>query len=90
MSRDYTPTYRVEYVMNIGNATMAWQTHYGRPDKDGLENWRQKYNESFLPGGVNEPSDKTSIVPHIQSAKLIRQSTGEVVAECYAPMFEVM
>jgi len=90
MSRDYTPTYRVEYVMNVGRATMAWQDIYGRPDKDGLENWRQAYNASFQPGGVNAPSEKTSIVPHITTAKLIRQSTGEIVAETYAPAFEII
>ncbi len=90
MSRDYTPKYRVEYTSNVGSGMMQWQSVYGKPDKDGLENWRQAYNQSFQVGGVNEPSSKTSVVMHISTAKLIRQSTGEIVAEAHAPAFEIV
>lgn len=89
MGRSTTFAYRVEYITNIGHGMMGWKDEYGHPDKNGLENWRQVYNTSFQPGGVNAPSDKTSIVPHITHAKLIRQSTNEIVAETYAPTFEI-
>ena len=90
MSRDYTPKYRVEYETNIGRYQMAWKDVYGRPDKDGLENWRKVYNASFQPGEINGPLTPNGIVQHISNAKLIRQSTNEIVAEAHAPVFEII
>ena len=90
MSRSSTPAFRIEYRTNQGSGMMAWKSEYGNPDKDGLENWRQTYNASFQPGGVNGPRRETDIIVHITSAQLIRQSTNEAVAEVYAPAFEII
>lgn len=80
MARSTTPTYRVEYRANQGMTPGCWN---GRKDRDGRANAKnlakhvKGYNESFKEGGVN--AHLAGLV--ISSAKLIRQSTGEVVAE---------
>lgn len=92
MGRVVTPTYRVEVRMNVGSMTpFCWDCRRdGRPTVKNLEAWRQKYNQSFQPGGVNGPRKADDVILHISRAKVIRQSTGEVVAETVAPMFEVV
>jgi len=43
------------------------------------------------PGGVNfHVSDSRGVIAHISTVRVIRQSTGEVVAESNAPLFEVI
>lgn len=97
MGKSYTPTFRVEYRDNtnaqiLSFNPMAWDCKMdGRPTVANLEKWRQGYNKSFNPGGVNfHVSKEIGVIIHISNAKLIRQSTGEVVAETAMPMFEVM
>ena len=93
MGKSYTPTFRVEYRDNTRkNGHMTWDCKRdGRPTVANLEKWRQGYNESFNPGGVNfGVSQAVGVVIHIVSAKLIRQATGETVAETTMPMFEVV
>jgi len=88
-----TPTYRVEVKANRPMGMFAWDTRKGldgAATEANLEKWRQSYNTSFQVGGVNGPSAGSDIIVHISSAKLIRQSTGEVVAEAHAPAFEII
>ena len=92
MGRSVTPTYRVEVRANVNmGTTYTWDGKiHGRANEANLEKWRKALNASFQPKGVNwHVSDSLGVVPHICRATLIRQRTGEVVAEVTAPMFEV-
>lgn len=85
MRESTTPTHRVE-VCTTDLTVMSdypWDSkHYGAATKENLEEWRTTLNASFQPGGVNEHiSEARGVIPHIVSAKLILQSTGEVTAE---------
>ena len=94
MGKIITPTYRVEYRSNScdrrnpdGRRSMCWS---GRATQARLEQWRRDYNQSFNLGGVNfHISEAQGFVEHISSARIVRQSTGEVVAETTMPAFEV-
>lgn len=91
MSRDTTPTYRVEVEANRPMGMFGWNGRQdGAATEANLEKWRQSYNESFQVGGVNGPIAGDDIIVHISNAKLIRQSTGEVVAEVKGPAFEII
>lgn len=79
MGRIVTPAFRVEAIRRGGNVVdlYAWDSKvYGRPNGDNLLRFLEKYNESFRPGGINEHVDREYL-----EARLIRQSTGAVVAE---------
>ncbi len=71
------PAYRVE----INNATpvhMAWKAEdYGKPSGLNLVKFVIAYNDSFLPGGVNEHISKAGL---IVEAKIVHQLTGKVKA----------
>lgn len=91
MGRSTTPTYRVEVIANKVFGLFAWNGRQdGAATEANLEKWRQSYNTSFQVGGVNGPRNDDDIVVHISSAKLVRQSTGEVVAEVTGPAFEIV
>ena len=94
MGRSTTPTYRIEARTNDISVIndCVWNSKYhGRANQENLEKWRTILNASFQPGGVNEHiAEARKAVPHIIAAKLIRQSTGEVVAETKMPAFEVV
>jgi len=94
MGRSTTPTYRVAIRTNDMSVMTdcAWNSKYhGRANQKNLETWRTTLNASFQPGGVNEHiAEARKAIPHIIAAKLIRQSTGEVVAETKMPAFEVV
>ena len=91
MGHSITTTHRVEVKANKPIGMFSW---HGRQDgaatEANLEKWRQSYNTSFQVGGVNGPINDGDIIVHISSAKLIRQSTGELVAEVNAPAFEIV
>ncbi len=75
MGTTYTPTFRVELD---GCEARAWNSkRHGRPTDDNLARYVRITNESYLPGGCNEHLNSA---PH-WSARLIRQSNGQVVAE---------
>jgi len=86
-----TPTYRVEVKANKPMGMFGWNGRQdGAATEANLEKWRQSYNTSFQVGGVNGPINDGDIIVHISSAKLIRQSTGELVAEVTGPAFEIV
>jgi len=86
MGKTTTPKYRVEIRTNTSSFPMAWS---GPATPKRLEDTVERYNRSFMPGGVNgHVSDK--VIVQIDKAQLINQATGEVVAEWSAPMFSLM
>lgn len=89
MGRSVTPKYRMEVRANVGYMTPScWS---GRATEKRLEDAVRSMNKSFLPDGVNAHVSKSrGVVVQILSAKLVEQSTGTVVAEYTAPMFEVL
>lgn len=94
MGHSYTPTYRVEYHDNTRPALVnmtSWDRDNGRPTVTNLEKWRVGMNQSFNPGGANwHISEGCGVVAHIHKARIVRQSTGETVAETTMPAFEVV
>lgn len=94
MGKIYTPTFRAEVKDNTSPVwiSMVWNVKdHGRPSNNNAETFRVKLNSSFLPGGVNEHISKSAgFLVHVNSVRVIRQATGDVVAEAKAPMFEVV
>ena len=92
MGRSYTPTFRVETVENFGKVnTYDWPLKGSKFTQEKIEEWRIMMNASFAPNGCNAHiAESIGYVPHISHAKLIRQSSGKVVLESVAPMFEVV
>jgi hypothetical protein len=89
MGKVITPTYRVEYRDNASRSTSAMHWR-GRATQKRLEQWRQDYNKSFNPGGVNfHVSQALGVVVHISHAWIVDQRSGDVVAKTKMPMFEV-
>lgn len=88
MGKSYTPTYRVEYRDQTGLHSECWK---GRATAQRLEAWRQARNTSLGHGGVNyHLSLAVGLIVHVSWARLIRQSTREVVAEVRQPLFEAV
>ncbi len=93
MGRVTTPTFRVEIKTNAPAYLTdgVWNSRtMGRPTAENAEAYRQRLNQSFLPGGVNGPRNDTDVVIHVHTIRIVRQSNNEVVAEAKAPMFEVV
>lgn len=92
MGRSTTPTFRAEVKGTIWNFSMfGWDCKiHGRPNQTNVDRYRLSLNNSFLPGGVNfDISESQGTIAHVSTVRIIRQSTGDVVAESKAPMFEV-
>lgn len=92
MSRNdrHTYLYRIEITANVQMTSHGRDT---RMSSAALEQYRQKLNASFQPGGVNAPRE--GIVPHISRLVMIAQHPssprlGQIVAEASAPLFEVV
>lgn len=92
MGRTITPTFRVEYLavrLRDGRRfrqSQAWPTkHAGRPSDDTLAGFVEVHEASTAPGGVNAHLGHELI----SEARVIRQSSGAVVAAYQAPAFAV-
>ncbi len=58
-----------------------WKEIYGFPSVETLELWRRRFNESFLPGGVNHSvALEAGYIPNFTSARLIEVASGRVIA----------
>jgi len=98
MGHSVTPTFRVEFTEGrtfpqyIGFNCAAWQTKYaGRPTNENLAKYVEAYHESLKPGNTNWHLCKSaSHIPYWNKARIIRQKTGEIVAEWNAPAFMVV
>jgi hypothetical protein len=100
MGRSITPTFRAEYKTQDGRwNAIGWNaratqcanvTVHGAPNERNAEVMRSKLNKSFANGGVNaHVSAAVGYILHVSAVRVIRQSTGEVVAMAVAPLFEV-
>lgn len=80
-----TPTFRVELrVIGSHWTPAAWPTkHAGRPSDATLAAYVASLEASTRPGGVNAHLGETVV----RTAKVVRQSTGDVVATYEAPLF---
>lgn len=103
MGKTVTPKYRVEYKTNgltsadrLSWKQMIWdvsagpnRTGYGAPSVENLMRWRDKYNASFEPNGVNfHLSESAGFILRIFNCRIVNQRTGKVVIQYTAPMFE--
>lgn len=88
MGRITTPPYRIEIKCSDSRYSftpMAWRVRSnnagiradGKPTVANLDKWVTAYEDSLRPGGCNAHLGIHSVV----SAKIIRQSDNEVVAE---------
>ena len=92
MGRSTTLTFIAETTDQTGTYVITWNTKtHGKPTDENAARYRKGLNDSFLPGGVNEHViTREGAVIHTSKVKVIRQSSGEVVAKDYAPLFEVV
>jgi hypothetical protein len=89
MGKSVTPKYRIESRDNQGKFAV-WAPKV-RATPKALAEYMDDYNRSFLPGGVNwHVSKACGVVVYHSSAKLINQSTGEIVASWSASPFQVL
>ena len=97
MSNSHTPTFRVEFsgvivltgteAKRVSYTPAAWDCKQsGKPSDETLATYVRGVEDSTLPGGVNEHLGVT----RISRAKVVRQSTDEVVATYGAPTFQVI
>lgn len=91
MGRSTTPAYRYEMVTTGGSQTPgAWyvgrRCGHGSPTNVNLTKYVKAFEESTKQGGVNAHLGTTVVF----SAKIIRQSTQEVVATYRGPSFVVV
>ena len=92
------PTFRAEYRDQQGTHDMIWnvrsgtnRTGHGKPTEVNAERLRQSLNHSFTSSGINHHVSKArGYLIHVNRIQVIRQSTGKVVAQTDAPMFEVV
>ena len=86
MGKSTTPTYRVEFNVQAFIRNMAWSRKDGRPTDSNLAALVAGYEKSTMPGGVNEHLPSLNI----SGASIVRQATGETVAEYKAATFQVI
>ena len=93
MGRSTTPAFRSEVIGTNWNFSMfGWDCKTnGRPTQANVDQYRFSLNKSFQPGGVNfHIAESRGVVPHVSEVRVIRQSTGAVVATSKMGMFEVV
>ena len=92
MGRSYTPTYRLETTGGDFGTNLGWDSSKGQPTSDNIGKYLMALSRSTHIGGCNEHLSKAlgRIGNLPKSARIIRQSTGCVVAEWVHPPFLVM
>lgn len=92
MGRSVTPTFRIEArtMGFVPTFHMAWPKQAGRPSTKTAEEYVRRFNASLEPGGCNEHLKKSCPMARMLGVKVVRQSTGAVVASYDLPMFEVV
>ena len=88
MGRSITPTFRLEMTVPGKYITPSgWDTkHAGRPNNETLRKHIDHFETSCKPGGVNAHLG----IMVVSSARVVRQSNDEVVAEYKQPAFKVI
>jgi hypothetical protein len=83
-----TPKYRIELADRVMQNPMAWTG--GRATQANLEKYIFVYAKGLEAGGVNEHIAKAlGYVPYPTWARVVKQATGEVMAEWKAATFQV-
>ena len=88
MGRVYTPKYRLDVE---GVSAAVWSVRdYGKPTRENLLNWIEKYSRSLEIGGVNQHlSLALGYVPYPAYVAIRDNKTGETITEWKAAMFQV-
>jgi hypothetical protein len=87
MGRSRTPKFRIELNTNtMGKQVFAYER---KATTDGLVEFIVSYEKSLKPGGVNEHVCPDRVT-WVNSAQIVNQKTGRVVAEYNMPMFQAM
>ena len=91
MGRTTTPTYRLEISIPKARMTpMAWKSkEYGKPNAANLEKYIMAFAKSLKPGGANSHITKAYGFQPPVAARVVHQSTGNVIATWNAPAFMV-
>ena len=92
MGRSSTPTFRVEAeTYGFHMTPCAWRLKdAGYPTDENVRKYIDKFNESLKPGGCNEHISKEFPGCCVTAAKVVNQSTNEVVASYRTPSFQVV
>lgn len=94
MGKVVTPKYRIEEKQKNGmwKTQFAWIVkEYGKPTKENLREYREKMNESFKKGGVNEHiSENLGVQKVLGSLRIVNQENNELVVQFDQPMFEII
>ncbi len=88
MGKSYTPTFRIVITSTkVTGAREAWNTKsYGRPTARTLEAYVRAFEASTHPGGCNQHLGPEVVF----SARVERQSDGQVMARYSGPSFVVV
>jgi hypothetical protein len=88
MGRSITPTYRIEFRLAGSYWTPSgWNVKRdGRPTDERLAQYVADLEASTREGGVNAHLGEQVVL----SAKVVRQSSGEIVASYAKPMFSAV
>jgi hypothetical protein len=94
MGRTHTLNYRIEYYQNdLPHFTnkCAWRSSTdGSPTAANLEKWVNALNRSYSAGGTNyHCSIAAGCILYCFKARIVKQRTGQIVAEYQAPAFAV-
>jgi len=84
MGRSTTPKYRLEMKIKGIWQSQAWE---GKPTNLRLAQYRDGYNQSLKKGGANEHLGTNYWAT---DARIVRQSTNEIVVNFTAPSFELV
>lgn len=90
----YTPKYIVNayYVDDKGNRRVDVLNWSGKASQKKLDDMRDSYNKSFVPGGINfEFSKSVGYCTHYYKMQLVRNNVFKTLKyESIAPAFEVV
>ncbi len=89
MRRVNEPRYRIELsCVSFVSRKVEWHSYafHGKLKKNSAKEYRDGFNRSL--DGVNKHIKHTQ--SYYSNARIINQSTGEIVQEYIAPMFEVI
>jgi hypothetical protein len=87
MGRSYLIT-RIVRKVRTGEHLGEWRPSYGKPTSANLGTYRDAFNASLLPGGVNAHLGTGSWL--LCNLEIYNQRTGKVEATYVAPMFETI
>lgn len=92
MGKTTTPKFRIELQTPAGFDKFAYMVkESGAATVENAKKFRDGMNASFKKGGSNyHITEQSGVITHYCNARIINQSTGQIVVACKAPMFEVV